>query len=197
MPPAGLAARTVVRLVLRVADPLDRRAADRARLAVAAMHGHPVAKRGDSLGKSARRPRCRSRSVQSSSTARVAANRRRTLGSERARQRQWREPRAMQDLVGVGVADAAQEPRVGERALEGVVRRVSRAANAAKSSPRPRDRRGRARRAPPRRDDVQRRPPLLPASVSVSVPFSNSNVARTGRLRRIAPAGTSAAGRRS
>ena len=27
----------------------------------------------------------------------------------------------MEDLVGVGVADACEQPRIGERALEGVV----------------------------------------------------------------------------
>ncbi len=33
---------------------------------------------------------------------------------------QGRQPRAVEDLVGVGVADAAEQPRVGQRALERV-----------------------------------------------------------------------------
>ena len=32
-----------------------------------------------------------------------------------------REPRTMQDLVRIGIADAAKEPRVGQCPLEGVV----------------------------------------------------------------------------
>src|ERR1700675_222031 len=51
-PAARLAARAVVDLVLGVNDTLHRRAAHRAGLAIAAVHGHPLAKRGDVLGKS-------------------------------------------------------------------------------------------------------------------------------------------------
>src|SRR5687768_10439996 len=47
---AALAARAVVRLAVRVDDALDLRAADRAGLAEAAVHGHALAKRGDLLG---------------------------------------------------------------------------------------------------------------------------------------------------
>src|SRR5688572_4117617 len=50
-PPAGLAAGTVVRLVLGVDDALHRRPAHRTRLAVAAVHGHARAERGDALRK--------------------------------------------------------------------------------------------------------------------------------------------------
>jgi len=55
-----------------------------------------------------------SRSVHSASVVFVAAN-------SRSRQRERRQPRAVQDLVGVRVADAAEEARVGQRALDGVV----------------------------------------------------------------------------
>ena len=39
-----------------------------------------------------------------------------------------RESRRMQDLVGVGVADAAEEPRIGKRALERVILALQRVA---------------------------------------------------------------------
>src|SRR5579864_2947884 len=47
---SGLAARTVVRLVGRVPDPLDLSFAARTWLAVTAMDSHLIAKRGDLLG---------------------------------------------------------------------------------------------------------------------------------------------------
>ena len=70
---ARLAGRAVVRLVLRVDDPLDRRPADGTRLAVAAVHGHPLAERGHLLRESRAAASAPSRSVHSDSTARVAA----------------------------------------------------------------------------------------------------------------------------
>ena len=89
---------------------------------IAPVHRHALAKRRHLLRKAvARPPRGGARSIRSS-TARVASNSRRcVVGGELPGQRQRREPRAVQDLVGVGVADAAEEPRVGQRALERVV----------------------------------------------------------------------------
>src|SRR5205807_2119472 len=49
-PPAGLTRGTIVHLVFGVADPLDRRAAHRTRLAIPAVHRHLLAERRDSLG---------------------------------------------------------------------------------------------------------------------------------------------------
>src|SRR5947208_15219338 len=48
--PAGLTRRAVVHLVFGVADPLNRRAAHRTRLAIPAVHRHLLAERRDSLG---------------------------------------------------------------------------------------------------------------------------------------------------
>ncbi len=74
------------------------------------------------------------------------------LVREPRRQHHRRQPRAMQDLVGVRVADAAQEPRVGQRALERVVAAAQRRKEfASRSRPRSRDRRDRAPRARRRR----------------------------------------------
>ena len=69
---AGLAGRAVVGLVLGVADALHRRAADRARLAVLAVHRHLRAERGHLLGERRRPTRARRRSVHSASSACVA-----------------------------------------------------------------------------------------------------------------------------
>ena len=78
------------------------------------------------------------------------------------RQRHRRQPRAMQDLVGVGVADAAEQPRVGERALERVVLAAQpRRERGERRRPGPRARRDRARRsAASPRTSVQRGAPL-------------------------------------
>ena len=48
---AGLAAGAVVRLAVGIADSLHRSAADRARLAEPAVHGHAGTKRSDTFGK--------------------------------------------------------------------------------------------------------------------------------------------------
>src|SRR5215203_3981939 len=48
-PPVGLASRTVVGLVVPVANPLHRRAAVGARLPVAAVHRHPIVEGGHLL----------------------------------------------------------------------------------------------------------------------------------------------------
>ena len=149
---AGLAARAVVGLVLGVDDALHRRAADGARLAEAAVHRHLRPERGDLL-REAVAGLARSRSVHSRERRRASP---RTGASivvvvERARQRERREPRAVQDLVGVGVADAAEEARIGERALERVVLARRRARErVARRRRAPRGRRGRAPRAPSR-----------------------------------------------
>src|ERR1700741_1203781 len=49
---AGLATRAIVRLVLGIDDPLDERAANRAGLTKASMHGHAFAKGRYLFGKS-------------------------------------------------------------------------------------------------------------------------------------------------
>ncbi len=58
------------------------------------------------------------------------------------RQREWRESRGVEDFVGIGVADAAQEPRICECPCEGVVlacegfgERVQRAVGHLKTTP--------------------------------------------------------------
>ena len=107
-PPARLAAWAVVGLVFRVSDALDRGAAGRAGLPEAAMDRHPGPKRGDPL----RKGRCGVVPTVAGSTGpapRMALEQPRQLGlGELAAHRQRREPRGMQDLVRVGVADPAK-----------------------------------------------------------------------------------------
>ena len=189
---AGLAARAVVGLVVGVDDALHRRAAVGAGLAEAAVHRHRRMERGHLLGPVA--GFARSRAVHSASVdlppREEALDRRRV---ERARQRERREPGAVQDLVGVGVADAAEEARIGERALERVVlgdeaRRERRASVAAITSMPPASSAASAARPATTCSDARR---CLPASVRASVPLSNSKKAsalRAGLLAGREPA---------
>ena len=107
---AGLAGRTVVRFVRGVANALHRRAAHRTRLAVAAVHGHPVAKRRHLLGKRRRRSPSCSRCAPRRQRRRPWSPCRRSISSSRHLRGQLhrRHLRRVQDLVRVGVADAAE-----------------------------------------------------------------------------------------
>ena len=162
------------------------------------------AERGDLLGEAvAGLARAAARSTRSSVVARrVEAAARSPRRSELRRQRHRRQPRAVQDLVGVGVADAAEQVRIGQRALERVVlARRARARNAPRSasstSSPPRIERG---RAPPRRartcSDARR---FVPGLGEESACRSGSRTRASPILPRSFGAGApaSAAGRRS
>ena len=132
---------------------------------VAAVHRHLRVERGDLLGTAAGLGLGASRSIHSSSSVagrRVAAARSPRRSSERVSVT-GESLRAVQDLVGVRVADAAEQARIGQRALQRVVlARAARAANvveARRSARRCRPGRVRASAASPC-DDVQRRAPL-------------------------------------
>ena len=97
----------------------------------------------------------------------------------------------MQDLVRVGVADAAERARIGERALEGVIlRHVSRARNSSKRRiehfeaagivP------GELLRLRKHESEARR---LVPASVSVKVPVSKTKEASAARFAALRPGG--------
>src|SRR5439155_24717289 len=122
-PAARLAPRAAVLLVLGVDDALHRGAARRARLAVAPVDGHPFAERRDPLGELRT-------GLPPQPFAPVEQRRARGLEEARAlrvrelpRELHGRQARPMKDLGGVGVADPAEEPWVGERTLERVVLR--------------------------------------------------------------------------
>ena len=118
---AGLAGGAVVGFVVGIADALDGRAAARAGLAEAAVDGHLGAERGDPSGNFFLASATR-RSIQEVKRERVAVEKALPLVRlELVRERDGRELRGVKDLVGVGVAHAADEARIGEGALEGAV----------------------------------------------------------------------------
>ena len=117
---AGLAGRAVVRLVLGIDDALHGRAAAGAGLTVAAVHRHAVAKRRHLLGETRARLGTEALDPLPEHRAGGGEERGRLAGGEIAGALEGRQLRPVQDLVGVGVADAGENVRVGERALERV-----------------------------------------------------------------------------
>ena len=108
-PPACLTARAVVGFVVGVADPLHRGSADGTRLAEPAVDGHAGTKRGDLLGEIVA-------GLGSKPVGPLLEDSRHRLAQafdlvvrQLRGQRQWRQSGAMEDLVGIGVADAAEE----------------------------------------------------------------------------------------
>src|SRR5688572_23866965 len=118
---AGLTGWTVVALVVGVDDVLHGGAAYRTRLAELSVHGH-LRMKGCHLrrelvtGLSAQPPGPRVECVPDGSP-----ETRDLVRVETRRQLQRREPGGVQDLVGVGIADAAEKRGVRERAFDGVV----------------------------------------------------------------------------
>nr|WP_293417094.1 hypothetical protein [Piscinibacter sp.] len=104
-------------------DALHRAAAHRAGLAETAMHRHLGSEGGHLLRPAALALRlvAQPRGPFLHHGLRRREQARRGVGVERARQRDGRQPRAVQDLVGVRIADAAEQPRIRQRALERVV----------------------------------------------------------------------------
>src|SRR5581483_1610800 len=100
-------ARAVVGLVLRVDDPLDRGAADRARLPKTAVHGHAFPERGDLLRKAVARFFAQTVRPFGERQARGVVETRDLVAVEIRRHLYRRQPRTVKDLVGVSVADAA------------------------------------------------------------------------------------------
>ncbi len=120
---AGLAARAVVGLVLGIPDPLHRRAARPARLAVLAVNrevgpeGRDVARAGE-----LRRELLPQRlNPVSQRRLRGLVERRDLVVREPAGPLQRRQARRAEELVGVGVADAAEQPWIGQAPLQRVV----------------------------------------------------------------------------
>ena len=118
-PPTGLADRTVVRLVLRVDDPLHRRPAVGTRLAVATVDRHALAKAVTFSGTSGA-PSPKTLDPLGQHVARRRVEPRDLLSFQLVRHPDGRQPRPVQDLVRVGVADAVEKMGVGEGALERV-----------------------------------------------------------------------------
>src|SRR6266545_716797 len=115
-----LAGGAVVRLVFRVADPLDGRAAHGAGASVPPVHGHPLAKRGDLFGELETYLGAQPLDPTEQGPLRRAVQPHGLLVVELPRQLKGRELRRVQDFVRVGVADAVEQPRIGEGALQGM-----------------------------------------------------------------------------
>src|SRR5262249_49789718 len=116
----GLAAGTVIRLVVCVTNALHLGAAHRTGQTEAAVHAHVRPEGRDLLRKlsAAAGAPPPDPAVKLCSRRLIELLHRSIV--DPARQRQWREARRMQYLVGISIADAAEKPRVGERALEGM-----------------------------------------------------------------------------
>src|SRR6185437_3326093 len=120
-PAAGLAARAVVRLVLGVPDALHRTCANGTRQPEAAVNRHVVAEGRYLLGELSARERPQTLRPEPKLLARGRVQALDLRIIEPARQHDRRQPRGMQNLIGVGVADPAEQSRVGERAFERMV----------------------------------------------------------------------------
>lgn len=119
-PSAGLTGRAVVGLVSGIDDSLDRRAAHGTGLAMAPVHGHLVVERSDPFGELLSRlaPQPVGPVDQGSPDGLVEPHD--LFSAQGIRQLERRQSRAVQDLVRVGVADAAENAWVGQRALQRV-----------------------------------------------------------------------------
>src|SRR5919106_1655270 len=127
---ARLATRAVVRLPIRVDDPLDGGATDGARLAVLAVHGHPGTKGGDLLREPLAGLCDPDLRPLAQDLPRAPPQPLDLLVREVRVHLERREPGAMEDLVGERPADARERARIGERPLERVALSQERRAEA-------------------------------------------------------------------
>src|SRR5579862_657150 len=120
---AGLAVHTVVGFVVGVANPLDRRAALDARLAIPAMNRHVFAEGGYLFREIAAGLVAQSLGPEGKSPADGPVEPAYVIRAELLRKRDRRHASLKKDFVRVGVADPAEEVRIGERPLQGMVLR--------------------------------------------------------------------------
>src|SRR5439155_12065864 len=117
---SGLAPRAIVGLVFRVRDPLYRSAAIGAGLAVTAVDRHARAEGGHALRKAIARLAPQPFRPIGERFLRGREEPLELFGVELAGELHGGEPGAVQDLVRVCIADAAEEARIGERPLKRV-----------------------------------------------------------------------------
>src|SRR5688572_1945274 len=117
---AGLAARAVVGLPVRIDDPLHRGVADRAGLAVPAVDGHLRMEDRDFLRETLARLPDPDRGPLFEGRAGRAPQPLDLVVRQVRVHLERRETRAMEDLVGERAADPREGARVGQRPLEGV-----------------------------------------------------------------------------
>src|SRR6516165_12381617 len=117
-PPTGLAVRAVVRLVVRVGNPRDRRPASRARFSVPSVDRHAFVKGGHLLGEAFAGFAPKTLGPFEQRPPRRVEEPLHLLFREASRELHRRKPRGVEDLVGVRITDAAEETRIGERPLD-------------------------------------------------------------------------------
>src|SRR5579864_4091330 len=115
---AGLASGAVIRFVVRIANPKNFLSAPRTRLSVAAVNRHAFAKRGHLFGKGGFRLRAQPVDPEPQGLARRREQSFRFLRLQLMRERDGRKLGRVQDLIGIRVADAAQQARIGKSSLQ-------------------------------------------------------------------------------
>src|SRR5581483_3182645 len=120
-PSRGLAGRTVVGFVVSVADPLNRRAADRTGRAIATMNRHRGSKGRHVFGESVAGLGAQPRDPFAECVAGRLVEAFDFPLAELAGHRDRRETRAKQNLVRIGIADTTDYVRIGQRALQCMV----------------------------------------------------------------------------
>lgn len=110
-----------MRLTVRVTDALDFFAADRARPAKFAVHGHLPTERRHVLWKTTASFSPQNFNPMSQGSLCGVKQSPDGLGRKLLRQRHGREPGAVQDFVRIRIANAAEQVRIGQGALERVI----------------------------------------------------------------------------
>ena len=120
----------IVGFVVGITNSLDLLAAARTGLIVAAMDSHLGTKRGDFLGEASFR--LGSQAIHPDAESGLSRSKEAIplIGLELVGEGDWGELSRVENLVGVGVADAAYEPWIGKGALEGPVFKGERGAKA-------------------------------------------------------------------
>ena len=113
-----MAARTVVRLIVRVDNPRDRRPASRAWFLVPSVNRHACVKGGYSLGKAFAGFAPKTLGPFEQRPPRRVEKPLHLLFREASRELHRRKPSGVEDLVGGRIANAAEETRIGERPLD-------------------------------------------------------------------------------
>src|SRR5687767_12714406 len=126
-PAACLTIRAVIRLVSRVTNALDLRAAARTWLAVTAVRSHVLPKRSDFFGKAFAGFFTQPRDPFHQRVACGAIKPRDFFVRKFLRQLHRRKARVPENLVRVSVTDAAEQSRIGERTFQRVVFRLKNA----------------------------------------------------------------------
>src|SRR5712664_1604940 len=106
---ASLASSTIIRFVVGVANPLNLFSTSGARLAIASVNGHVLAKRSDVFGKATFCLPAQAAYPDPNCVARGSEQPFPLARPELVRERDRRQLRGMQDLVRIGIADAPDD----------------------------------------------------------------------------------------